>query len=52
MGMGEIARNEQFLVFSQCFLLNQIIVFPFAHIFDIISLFAADSEEPKIVISG
>ena len=45
---GEIARNEQFLLFPQCFLLNQIIVSPFVHIFDIISLFAAELEEPKI----
>ena len=36
-GKGEIARNEQFLLFPQCFLLNQIIVSPFVHIFDIIS---------------
>ena len=26
MGKGEIARNEQFLLFQQCFLLNQITV--------------------------
>ena len=49
---GEIARNEQFLLFPQCFLLNQIIVSQFVHIFDIISLFAAKLEEPKIGISG
>ena len=47
MGKGEIARNEQFLLFPQCFLPNQIIVSPFVHIFDIISLFAAELEEPK-----
>ena len=47
---GEIARNEQFLLFLQCFLLNQISVSPFVHIFDIISLFAAEFEEPKIGI--
>ena len=41
VGKGEIARNEQFLLFPQCFLLNQIIVSPFVHIFDITSLFAA-----------
>ena len=34
------------------FLINQIIVSPFVHIFDIISLFAAEFEEPKIGISG
>ena len=48
----EIARNKQFLPFPQCFLLNQVIVSPFVHIFDITSLFAAELEEPKIGISG
>ena len=43
MGKGEIAHNEQFLFFPQCFLLDQIIVSPFVHICDIISLFAAES---------
>ena len=52
MGKGEIARIEQFLLFQQCFLLKQIIVSPFVNIFDIISLFAAELEEPKIGISG
>ena len=52
MGKGEIAHNEQFLLFPQCFLLNQIIVSRFVHIFDIIFLFAAELEEPKIGISG
>ena len=52
MGKGEIARKEQFLLFPQCFLLNQIIASPFVHIFDIISLFAAEFEGPKIGISG
>ena len=52
MGNGEIARNEQFLLFPRCFLLNQIILSPTVHIFDIISLFAAEMEEPKIGISG
>ena len=37
----EIARNEQFLLFPQCFLLMQKIVSEFDHIFAIISLFAA-----------
>ena len=44
----EIARNDQFLLFQQCFLLNQVIVSPFVHIFYIISYFAAELEEPKI----
>ena len=49
---GEIARNEQFLLFPQCFLLNQIIVSPFVHIFDIISIIAAEWKDPKICILG
>ena len=52
VGKGEIACNKQFLLFSQCFLLSQIIVSPFVHILDIISLFDAESKEPKIDISG
>ena len=52
VGKGEIAHYEQFFLFPQCFLLNQIIVSPFVHIFDIISLFAAKLEEPKLGISG
>ena len=52
VGKGEIARNEQFLLFPQCFLLNQIIESPFVHIFDIMSLFAAELEELTIGISG
>ena len=52
MGKGEIAHNEQFLLFPQCLLLDQIIVSPFVYIFDIISLSAAELEEPKIGISG
>ena len=51
MGKGEIARNEEFLLFPQCFRLNQITESAFVHIFDIISLFAAAFEEPKIGIS-
>ena len=45
---GEIACNEQFLLFPQWFLLNQVIVSSFVNIFDIISLFAAEMEKPKI----
>ena len=48
---GEIARNEQFLLFLQYFLLNQTTVSTFVHIFDIISLFAAELEESKVGIS-
>ena len=46
----EIARNEQFLLFQQCFLLNQITVSLFVNIFDIISVFAAELVEPRIGI--
>ena len=52
VGKGEIARYEQFLLFPQCFLLNQITVSPFALISDILSLFAAEFEEPKTSITG
>ena len=52
VGKGEIARIEQFLLFPQCFQLNQIIVYPLVCIFDIVSLFAAELEEPKAGISG
>ena len=48
VGKEEIARHEQFLLFPQCFLLNQKIVSPFVNVFDIISLFVAELEEPKI----
>ena len=50
VGKEEIARNEQFLLFPQFFLLNQKMVFPIVHIFDITSLFAGELEEPKICI--
>ena len=52
VGKEEIALNEQFLLFPQCFLLNQKIVSPFVNIYDIISLFAAELEEPKIGMRG
>ena len=52
VGKEEIARIKQFLLFPQCFLLNQIIVSPFVPIFDIISFFAAELEDPKIGISA
>ena len=51
VGKGEIAHDEQFLLFPQCFLLNQIIVSSLVHVFDSISLFAAELEEPKVGIS-
>ena len=43
----EIARNELFLLFSQCCLLNQKIVSPFVNIYDNISLFVSELEEPQ-----
>ena len=52
VGKEEIARNEQFLLFPQCFLLSQKIVSPFVNIYDIICLFAAGLEEPKIGMRG
>ena len=52
MGKGEIARNEKFLRFPQCFLRNQINEYPFVHIFDIMSLHAIELEDPKIGRSG
>ena len=48
VGKQEIARKKQFLLFPQCFLLNQKIISPLVNIYDIISLFAAELEEPKI----
>ena len=52
VGKGEIACNKQFLLFPQSFQLNQINLYPFVHIYDIISLFAIELEGPKIGISG
>ena len=47
VGKEEIACNKQFLLFPQCFLLNRKIISSFVNIYDIISLFAAELEEPK-----
>ena len=44
----EIACIEQFPLFPQCSLFNQKLVFPFVNIYDNISLFPAELEEPKI----
>ena len=52
VGKEEIARNEQFLLSPQCFLLYQISVSPFVHIFDFISLLNVELEESKIGIPG
>ena len=51
VGKEENALNEQFLLLPR-FLLNQNIVSPFVHIFDIKSSFAAELEEPKIAMRG
>ena len=51
VGKGEIARNEQFLLFPQCFKLNQKIVSQFGHVFDIKSVFAVELEDATIGIS-
>ena len=50
VGNGKIDCNEQFLLSPQCFLLNQITISTFVHIFYIISLFAAEFKKPKIGI--
>ena len=42
VGKGDIAHNEQCLLFPQCFLLSQITAYPLVHIFLIISLIAAE----------
>ena len=52
VGNEEIARNEQFLLFPQCFPLNPIIVPHSSIFFQIISLFAAELEEQKTGIRG
>ena len=52
VGKGEIAHNEQFFLFPQCFLLNQLVAFPFVHTFDTITFFAAELEELKIGVSS
>ena len=45
---GETACNQQFLLFPQCFPLNQIIVSPFDLIFEVISVFAAEFKSLKL----
>ena len=50
-GKGEIARNEQFLLFPQCFLPNQIIQSPFVHILIFICCWIG-IPEPRIGIWG
>ena len=48
VGKKEIARHEQFLLFPQCFLLNQIIITPFVHVFVIISFLLLNGKSPKL----
>ena len=48
----EIAHVEQFPLFPQFFLLNQELISQFVNIYDIISLFATELEEPKIGMCG
>ena len=52
VGKEEIAHNEQFLLFPQCFLLNLMMISLFVHIFYIIALFATKLEELIIGIRG
>ena len=52
VGKGEIARDEEFLHFPQCFVLKEITVSRFVPIFAIIPLFAAELEKPEIGLSG
>ena len=52
MGKGEIARNEQFLLFPQCFLLKQIIASYLSIFLPSYLLFAAEFEESRIGKSG
>ena len=48
VGKEETALNEQFLLFPQCFLLNQKIVSPYVNIFDIISYLLLNWKSPKL----
>ena len=52
VGKEEIGRNKQFLLFPQRFPTQSENCSPFVNILDIISLFAAELEKPKIGISG
>ena len=52
VGKEKIARSEKFALLPRCFLLNQINVSSCVHIFDIISFFGVELEEPEIGIRG
>ena len=52
MEKEEIACYKQFLLFPQFFQLNQKILSSIVYISDIISLFAAELEEPKVDMWG
>ena len=47
VGKEQIAHNEQFHLFPQCFLLSQKIASPSVNFSDFIPLFAAKMEKPK-----
>ena len=48
----KLLLTSNFFFSHNVFLLNQIIVSPFVHVFDTIFSFAAEVEEPKIAIFG
>ena len=48
VGKEEIAHNEQFLLFPECFLLYWKVVSPFVNTYDILSVFASKLEKPKV----
>ena len=48
MGKEEIVHNEQFPLFPQCFLLDQKNISPLVNIYETISVFVAELEEPNI----
>ena len=52
VGKEEIARNEQFLLFTQCFSSIRKLYAHLSIFFTSYILFAADFEEPEIGISG
>ena len=52
VGKKKLLVTSNFFFFPQCLLLDQKIVSPFVNIFESISLFAAELEEPKIGMRG
>ena len=51
VGKGEIARNEQLLLFPQCFRPNQITVSPLVHIFYILSFLHHNTVKSKSLLN-